>query len=108
MIDKIKQIIHSRGFALFMTVSVLLGVVVGSDALSIVGYAKQLRLFWMLVGVFLFIPLLVFSALRWQVMVSPWFQFSFFRSLQHTLAASSLNLIVPSKLGDLGKAGFLK
>ena len=108
MIEKIKQIIHSRGFALFMTVSVLLVVVVGSDAFSIVGYAKQLRLFWVLAGVFLFIPLLVFSALRWQVMVSPWFQFSFFKSLQHTLAASSLNLIVPSKLGDLGKAGFLK
>ena len=105
--EKIKQIIQSRGFALFMTTFVLLGVVVSSDAFSIVSYAKQLRLFWLLVGGSLFVPLLMSSALRWQIMVSPWFQYPFFKSLQHTLAASSLNLIVPSKLGDLGKAGFL-
>ena len=48
--EKIKQLIQSRGFALFMTTFVLLGVVVSSDAFSIVVYAKQLRLFWLLAG----------------------------------------------------------
>ena len=48
------------------------------------------------------------TARRWQVMTQPWCPLSYIESLKLVLASSALNVVVPSKLGGLAKAYFLK
>lgn len=55
----------------------------------------------------MFVPQTLLSALRWQRLAGRVCPISLRESLRQTLAASALNLIVPSKLGDLCKAGML-
>lgn len=55
----------------------------------------------------LFIPQTLVSAWRWRRLAAPLAAISYGDALRQTLAASALNLVVPSKLGDLSKAAML-
>jgi hypothetical protein len=55
----------------------------------------------------LFVPQLLVSAWRWRVFVAGVQRISLAESLRQTLAASALNLVIPSKLGDFSKAAML-
>ncbi|MGQ9661225.1 MAG: lysylphosphatidylglycerol synthase transmembrane domain-containing protein [Kiritimatiellia bacterium] len=48
------------------------------------------------------------TARRWQMMTQSWGALSYIESLRLVLASSALNVVVPSKLGGLAKAYFLK
>jgi uncharacterized membrane protein YbhN (UPF0104 family) len=64
--------------------------------------------FWILFAALgLFVPQTLVSALRWKAWVRPLCRLSVGQAARQTLAASALNLIVPSKLGDLSKAAML-
>lgn len=62
---------------------------------------------YLLAGLLLFVPQTLISAVRWKKLVAPLTALSLGDALRHTLAASALNLVVPSKLGDLSKAAML-
>jgi len=62
---------------------------------------------YLLAGLMLFVPQTLVSAARWKRLVAPLIAISLGDALRHTLAASALNLVVPSKLGDLSKAAML-
>jgi uncharacterized protein (TIRG00374 family) len=56
----------------------------------------------------LFIPQILLSAIRWKFMIRKKAFITLLESTQLILAASSLNLLLPSKMGDLSKGYFLK
>lgn len=62
---------------------------------------------WLSAGLLLFIPQTLVSALRWRRWTETLAQVSLADAIRQTLAASALNLFVPSKLGDLTKAVML-
>ena len=62
---------------------------------------------YLLPAMLLFVPQTVVSAWRWKALVAPVCRISLLLAIRQTLAASALNLAVPSKLGDLSKAGML-
>lgn len=62
---------------------------------------------YLLAGLMLFVPQTLVSAARWKRLVAPLAAISLGDALRQTLAASALNLVVPSKLGDLSKAAML-
>jgi hypothetical protein len=62
---------------------------------------------YLLLAGLMFVPQIVVSAWRWQVLARPLAQISLLESVRQTLAASAWNLIVPSKLGDFSKAAML-
>ncbi|MBI4398175.1 MAG: flippase-like domain-containing protein [Candidatus Omnitrophica bacterium] len=57
---------------------------------------------------FLFIPLITITSLRWQILVHKSCHSSFWEATRIQLASNALNLILPSKLGDLSKGLFLR
>jgi hypothetical protein len=63
---------------------------------------------WLVAALALFVPQTIVSAWRWRRMIAPVATVSLGESLRHTLAASALNLVVPSKLGDFSKAAFVR
>jgi len=54
----------------------------------------------------LFVPQTFLSAWRWKCLMAAVAPLSIATATKHTLAASALNLVIPSKLGDLSKAAF--
>ncbi|MBI4971387.1 MAG: flippase-like domain-containing protein [Candidatus Omnitrophica bacterium] len=55
-----------------------------------------------------FIPLVGITAFRWQILVHKSCHCSLWESVKLQLASNTLNLILPSKLGDLSKGYFLR
>lgn len=55
----------------------------------------------------LFIPQNLIMAWRWRAIVSVFAPLAFLRSLSQILACHSMNVLLPSKLGDFSKAWFL-
>src|SRR5690606_14308736 len=64
--------------------------------------------FWLAVAITLFLPQTLLSAARWRIWVAPLCRLSPAESCRQLLASSALNLVLPSKLGDLSKAGMLR
>ncbi|MEX0711833.1 MAG: lysylphosphatidylglycerol synthase domain-containing protein [Pirellulales bacterium] len=62
---------------------------------------------YLAIAMLLFVPQTVVSAWRWQKLAAPVARISLAASVRHVLSASALNLVLPSKLGDLGKAMML-
>ena len=58
-------------------------------------------------GLALFVPQTLISAARWRRLVAPLAALSLAEAVRQTLAASALNLVLPSKLGDFSKAAML-
>lgn len=65
-------------------------------------------LFWMITSLSLVIPLTLFTAWRFKIMTPTAAALTLKDATRLTLAASVLNLILPSKMGDIAKAYFLK
>lgn len=62
----------------------------------------------LIIALLFFIPLIGLTAWRWQVLVHKSCHCSFLESVKLLMASSTLNLVLPSKIGDLAKAVFLR
>lgn len=69
--------------------------------------ASQIRLGILSLGLLLFVPQTLASARRWQRMLHPLADVSYFDALRQTLAGNALNLVVPAKLGDFSKVAMI-
>ena len=69
---------------------------------------QNCNFFWMVTSLSLVIPLTLFTAWRFKIMTPVTAALTLKDATQLTLAASVLNLVLPSKMGDLAKAYFLK
>src|SRR5256885_10962555 len=90
-----------------VAVALLVGLYWAADWRAVLRSARDLDAVWLGAAMLMFVPQTLVSALRWRTLVRPLRRLTVGESMQHTLAASAVNLIVPSKLGDLSKAGML-
>ncbi len=63
---------------------------------------------WMVISLSMVIPITAITAWRLQQMAPPQAQLNFGEANRLILAASSLNMVLPSKMGDIAKAYFMR
>lgn len=63
---------------------------------------------WLAAAFAMFVPTTLLSAWRWQVVAADVQSLSLGRALGMVLAASAANVLLPAKLGDVGKGAFLR
>lgn len=102
-----KRPLLRRGTAAIVTVILLICLYHSADWQQVLAALRRLHPGYLAAAMFLFVPQTVASAWRWQALVAPVCRISLRAALRQTLAASALNLAVPSKLGDLSKAAML-
>jgi len=69
---------------------------------------KNINLIYFAISLMFFVPQTYVSAKRWQLILDPQCVISLWKSATLILASSTLNVILPSKVGDFAKALFLK
>ncbi|MEM9769415.1 MAG: lysylphosphatidylglycerol synthase transmembrane domain-containing protein, partial [Cyanobacteria bacterium P01_D01_bin.71] len=65
-------------------------------------------LLWMIISLGMVIPITLFTSKRLQYLMPPQSTLTFFEANKLILAASSLNMVLPSKAGDIAKAYFMR
>ena len=78
------------------------------DFSKLVGEFIKCDRFWMAVSLLMVVPLTTFTAWRLQQLMPRRGQLGFGEANRLILAASVLNLVLPSKMGDIAKAWFMK
>lgn len=92
-----------RRLLLAMTLVLLAGLYRSADWRSVASTLAGLHPGYFAAAMLLFVPQTLLSGWRWQRLLSPVAKISAWEAVRQTLAASALNLVVPSKLGDLSK-----
>lgn len=77
------------------------------DSASILPLLKNSRGFWLFLGFFMFIPTTLTIAVRFKMLAKNMLILSVSESLKLVLAASSMNMVLPSKMGDIAKGYFI-
>ncbi len=90
-----------------VAVALLAGLYSAADWRQVGNMLTALDGRWLIASLFLFAPQTALSALRWRRLTAPVVSISYRESIRQTLGASALNLVIPSKLGDLSKAAML-
>lgn len=97
----------SRAVKIAVAILLLAILYRAADWSQVAATLRGLDAAWLAAALLLFVPQTVLSAWRWQRLVQPACAISLRESVRQTLAASALNLVAPSKLGDLSKAAML-
>jgi uncharacterized protein (TIRG00374 family) len=93
-----------------IAVSVLILSIIYSkiDLQGLVAVFQNCDRLWMIVSLAMVIPLTMFTAWRLQQLTPQGTNLSFIEANRLILAASVLNMVLPSKMGDIAKAYFMK
>ena len=94
--------------SIFVSLAVLALIYWKIDIRSLGAVFAQCDPFWMVVSLGMVVPLTLFTAWRLQQLMPPGAPMSFGESNRLILVASVLNLVLPSKMGDIAKAWFMK
>jgi len=97
-----------RIIALVITIIILFLIIRIIDVDQFIQALSNPDWFNLSIALLLFIPLFAVNAIRWQVLVHKTCHCTFLEAVKLILASNTLNLILPSKMGDLSKAFFLK
>lgn len=97
-----------RLVALFITVILIAAILFNVDRAQLWENLKATRGLPFAFAMLLFIPQNLIMAYRWKRMASHFTLIGWGRALAMILASQSLNIVLPSKMGDLTKAVFLK
>jgi len=97
----------SRALKIAIAVILLAALYHAADWTQVITTLRGLEAAWLAAALLLFIPQTVLSAWRWQRLAEPVCLISLREAVRQTLAASAINLVAPSKLGDLSKAAML-
>lgn len=92
---------------LIVGVGLVAALLTAADWKNVAGVLGSLDRGFLATALLLFVPQSVLSACRWRALVRPLCDISLGEALREVLAASAVNLVVPSKLGDLSKAAML-
>lgn len=93
--------------SLLISIGILLLVYMKIDSGKIIPLLKQSQEFWLLFGFFMFIPTTLLTAFRLKVLAQSHITLSLVETIKLVLAASSLNMVLPSKMGDIAKGYFI-
>jgi uncharacterized protein (TIRG00374 family) len=78
------------------------------DVQELVQVVRNCDLFWMVISLGLLIPMMFFTAWRLQQLAPPSVTLSLSEATRLTLVANTLNMVLPSKMGDIVKAYFMR
>ncbi|NEP30802.1 lysylphosphatidylglycerol synthase transmembrane domain-containing protein [Moorena sp. SIO3B2] len=88
---------------------VILGVIYTKiDFPQLIAVFKECDRMWMAISLGMVIPITLFTAWRLQQLMPTGSQLRFWEANRLILAASTLNMVLPSKMGDIAKAYFMK
>lgn len=102
-----RRFLRSRWFQGGVALVLLAMLYRAADWQRVSAAVAELRPGYLAAALALFVPQTLVSAWRWRYLVSRSSPIGYFEALRQTLAAASLNLVVPGKLGDLSKAAML-
>ncbi|HNV86465.1 MAG TPA: lysylphosphatidylglycerol synthase transmembrane domain-containing protein [Candidatus Omnitrophota bacterium] len=69
-------------------------------------YLSEMDVPVFILAVLFFAPLILVSAWRWQIMIAKWAKISLWESTKLIFACAALNILLPSRVGDLSKGYF--
>ncbi|MBX3730078.1 MAG: flippase-like domain-containing protein [Candidatus Sumerlaeia bacterium] len=88
--------------------AVLFGILLWSvDRAALAEVLARARLGWFALGMVFFVPQVLAIGHRWQLIARPVARLDWREAGRQVLASNCLNLVLPSKLGDLAKGVFL-
>lgn len=99
--------LRSRAFQALVAVALLAALYTAADWRAVCSTLVNLRPGCLAAALALFVPQTLVSALRWREIAACRCDVSRAEAIRQVLASSALNLVVPSKLGDLSKAAML-
>ena len=91
-----------------LTVAILIAIYLNIDRNLLLQYLTHMHPGYFTLAVFLFVPQILTTSLRWKMMTSQLSPMGLGQSIQQVLASKALNAFVPSKMGEMSKAYFLK
>ena len=97
-----------RFISIIISISILIVIYLKIDFVKLIEVFKDCDRIWMLISLLMVIPLTLFTSWRLQQLMPSGSQLGFFEANKLILAASVLNMILPSKMGDIAKAYFMK
>lgn len=97
-----------RLLALLATVAILGCIYARVDRHALAANIAHTRGTWFALALLMFVPQIIAMAYRWKRMVSVIVPISMAECVSLILASQTMNLVFPSKMGDLSKAVFLK
>lgn len=69
-------------------------------------YVTHMDLCFFALAAMIFFVFIVLGAYRWQVMIRKWMHISLWESVKLVMASAALNILLPSRVGDLSKGYF--
>jgi glycosyltransferase 2 family protein len=97
-----------KQFISFVISLLILGVIYWQIDISLIAEVLlQSNISWLVLGFGMVIPITLLTALRLTWMVPSKHEFSYLESLRLILAANTMNMMLPSKMGDVAKCLFL-
>jgi hypothetical protein len=97
-----------RAVALAITVAILALIFAKVDRAALAENIRATRWDFFALAIFMFVPQVWAIAWRWRRLVGVFVPISWRESIALILASNTMNLVLPSKLGDLSKGVFLK
>lgn len=94
--------------SIFLSLLILLVIYLRIDFSNLLQTFKDSNKLGLLVSLGMVIPITLLITLRFQQLFPPTVKISFNNAISLILAGSSLNMILPSKMGDIAKAFFMK
>lgn len=92
----------------FVSLAILVAVWLSIDRRELLRTLAGTHLGWFAVAMLFFVPQKALQAVRWRRMARSFCRVGFGEALRLILAGDALNLVLPSKMGDLSKAIFLR
>ena len=96
-----------RWLALAATIALLVFLFMRIDRAELLRNLAATQMTWFVLALALFVPQIGIIALRWKRMVDLFTPITWRESIGLILAGNTMNLVLPSKLGDLSKGWFL-
>jgi uncharacterized protein (TIRG00374 family) len=96
-----------QSFPLFISVLILVAIYWQIDIILITKVLFEANLFWLTLGFGMVVPITLLTAHRLTWMIPYDNQLSYFNSLKLILAACTMNIVLPSKMGDVAKSLFI-
>ncbi|MCM8774823.1 MAG: flippase-like domain-containing protein [Candidatus Omnitrophica bacterium] len=94
--------------AFILSLAIMVVIFLGVDVSQFARYLGEMNIGLLIFGIFFFVPQIALSAWRWQMMVRSQVAIGFWDATGLVLSANALNILLPSRMGDLSKAYFLQ
>jgi uncharacterized protein (TIRG00374 family) len=97
-----------RPLAFALTAGILVIIYMHIDRSLLLHFLVDIHPGYFGLALLLFIPQILISSLRWKIMTSQLCSMGLGQSIKQVMASKALNAFIPSKMGEMSKAYFLK